>query len=192
MKKIEIIWRHLLYQVWEKEENHFVQKKLAKQFGFSLSTISQALKAPRKMGAVRVSSRFFTLSDPEKLLYYWASVRNLEKEVVYRTKVNLPILEIEGQMPARVIFGGYSAYRLKFGLCPADYDKVIIYSQDSKALKKRFPLDKGYPNLWVLKADPFLKNYGQITPLAQIFVDLWNLPDWYAKEFINNLREKLK
>ena len=191
MKKIEIIWRELLFQAIEKKTRQFTQKELAEKFGFSTSTIFQALKTPRKMGAVRVTGRFFVLEDPEKLLYHWASARDLKKDILFAGKVDLPILEIEGRMPPGVIFGGFSAARLILKEPPADYDKVYVYTLDPEKIKERFKLEKGKENLFVLKADPFLGNYGQITPLCQTFVDLWNLPEWYAKEFVQALREKI-
>lgn len=199
MKKIEIIWRELLYQAIEKKNRRFTQKGLAKKFNFSTSTVFQALKAPRKMGAVRVTGRFFVLEDPEKLLYHWASVRNLKKELVFSLHVELPIFEIEGRMPPGIIFGGYSAARQILKEPPADYDRVFFYINDqllsleetSKKIKERFPLGKGRPNLFALKADPFLGDYGERTPIAQTFIDLWNLEDWYAKEFVNSLKKKI-
>ncbi len=198
MKKIEIIWRELLYQAIEKKNlphrqagHQFTQKDLAAKFGFSTSTIFQALKMPRKMGAIRVTGRFFVLEDPEKLLYHWASARNLKKDILFSGKIDLSILETEGQMPPGVVFGGYSAARFILGEAPADYSKIFVYSQDGQEIKKRFEFRKGEPTLFVLKADPFLKNYGQHTCLAQTFVDLWNLDDWYAKEFVNRLKRKI-
>lgn len=229
MKKIEIIWRELLYQVLEKGNNRFVQKKLAEKFRFSTSTVFQALKTLRKMGAVRVFGRDFVLSDPEKLLYHWASFRDFKKEIVYQTRVDLPVLEIESSMVAEAIFACFSAYRLRFNEAPADYDAVYVYvklkSQMSKLpkpflsakgpaastcrrvrfgagkttiqmsnlekFKSRFPQTRGQPNLFVLKADPFLGGYGQITSLGQTFVDLWNLSDWFAKDFIKSLKERI-
>jgi len=198
MKKIEIIWRELLYQAIEKkslgvgeEGRRFTQKDLAEKFGFSTSTVFQALKAPRKMGAVRVTGRFFVLEDAEKLLYHWASVRNLKKDIVFSGKIDLPILEIESQMPPDFVFGGYSAARFILGEPPADYAKVFVYSWDLEEIKKRFLFQKGQPNFFILKPDPFLRNYGEHTCLAQTFVDLWNLDDWYAKEFVNSLKKKI-
>jgi len=191
MKKIEIIWRELLYQALEKSNRQFTQKNLAEKFNFSTSTIFQALKAPRKMGAVRVTGRFFVLEDPEKLLYHWASVRNLEKDIIFSTRVDLPILEIEGRMPPDAVFGGYSSARQKLAEPPADYDKIYIYSQNLSEIKQRFGSQKGSENLIVLKPDGFLTDYGQTTSLAQTFVDLWNLPDWYAKEFTGALKTKI-
>jgi len=191
MKKIEIIWRELLFQAIEKKNRRFTQKDLAKKFRFSTSTIFQSLKIPRRMGAVKITGRFFILEDPEKLLYHWASVRNLEKDLILKGKVNLPILEIEGQVPPQVIFGGYSAFRQTFKTAPADYDKVLIYAPNKDIIEKRFKIEKGRENLFIFKADKFLANYGPITPLAQTFVDLWNLSDWYAKEFTKALKKKI-
>lgn len=202
MKKIEIIWRELLYQSLEQGNNRFVQQELAAMFGFSTSTIFQALKMPRKMGAVRVGGREFALTDPEKLLYHWASVRDLGQDIVYRTSVKLPVMEIESQMVPGVIFSGFSAFRLRFRDAPADYDQVLVYlenqkpktensSPDIEDIKQRFPVQRGTPNLTVLKADLWLSHYGQTTTLAQTFVDLWNQDTWYAKEFTKSLRERI-
>lgn len=191
MKKIEIIWRELLYQAQEKKNRRFTQKDLAARFNCSTSTVFQSLKMLRKMGAVRVTGRFFILEDPEKLLYHWASVRNLEKDILYKARVNLPILELEAQMPGSVVFGGFSAVRLKLNEVPADYDKVYVYTKDLGEIKKRFTLQKGSPNLIILNADPYLKDYGQTTTLAQTFADLWNVREWYAKEFVKALKQKI-
>ncbi|OGD94870.1 hypothetical protein A3F02_00600 [Candidatus Curtissbacteria bacterium RIFCSPHIGHO2_12_FULL_38_9b] len=208
MLKIEIIWRELLYQTIEKRSliannaiRYFTQKDIASKFGFSTSTVFQALKVPRKMGAVRVSGRNFTLEDAEKLLYHWASFRNLQKDVMLSAFVNLPVLEIEARMPPEIVFGGFSAAKEILGEnVPADYDKVYVYAEKINEIRKRFEIGKGpsvlqarqgRANLTVLKADKFLASYGQITTVAQTFVDLWNLPYWYAKEYTRNLKEKL-
>ena len=191
MKKIEIIWRELLYQALEKRQNRFVQKDLAQKFNFSTSTIFQALKMLRKMGAVKVGGREFILQDPEKLVYHWASVRDIGRDISYATLVNLPILELENSMLPEAVFACFSAYRLRFNDAPADYDQVWVYSDKIEEIKKRFPPSKGRVNLYVLKPDPYLLNYGSITTLGQTFVDLWNQDSWYAKEFVNSLKGKI-
>ncbi len=191
MKKIEIIWRELLYQAIEKGNRQFTQKDLAKKFNFSTSTIFQALKTPRKMGAVRVTGRFFVLEDPDKLLYHWASVRNLDKDTIFSTRVDLPIPEIEGRVPPGAVFGSYGSAKQKLTTPPADYDKVYIYSQNLSEIEERFGRQKGNENLIVLRPDDFLANYGQTTTLAQTFVDLWNLPEWYAREFTSALKKEI-
>ncbi|PIQ69848.1 hypothetical protein COV89_03635 [Candidatus Shapirobacteria bacterium CG11_big_fil_rev_8_21_14_0_20_40_12] len=191
MKKIEIIWRELLYSALEKDERRFEQKDLAAKFGFSTSTVFQALKIPRQMGAVRVTGRYFILEDPEKLLYHWASVHNLENDILASFKVGEPVLDIEAKMPPEVIFGAYSAARMSLTTPPADYDKVYIYTDDIEKIKDRFEVKKGIPNLFILKQDEFLSDYGQKTVTAQTFVDLWNLKDWYAKEYVKAIKEKI-
>lgn len=194
MKKIEIIWREILYQTIEKKIFQFTQKDLAGKLDVSTSTIFQALKTPRKMGAVRVTGRFFVIEDAEKLLYHWASVRNLQKDIIFKTRVNLPVLQIEGLMPPDVIFGFYSGARQILAMPPADYGTVYVYIKNLKIiekLKERFVFTKGYPNLFVLKGDKLLDFYGSKTTIAQTFVDLWNLADWQAKDFTKDLKEKI-
>ncbi len=193
MFKKEILWREILNQAIENKKLEFTQKELAKKFSFSLSTVFNALKIPRTQSAVAVSGRNFRVADTEKLLYIWATQRNLKKEIVFKTFTSKSAKEIEGLMPANIIFGAYSAYTQKYSAAPADYDKVYVYADEAglEAIKKRFPETKGTANVFVLKSDPFLKPYGNLTPDSQTFVDLWNLADWYAKEFLNKLKEKI-
>lgn len=192
MLKKEIIWRELLYQVLEKKHNKFQQKDIAQKFKFSLSTVNNALKVPRRLAAVKVTGRFFIAQNPEKLLYLWATFRNLEKDTLYKTYVNTSPKEIESTVPPKTVYGAYSAYVKLFNEAPADYDKVYIYVQEKALpeLKKRFPESKKPANLFVLKADKFLKNYGPTTTLAQTFVDIWNLSDWYAQDFYRDFKRK--
>lgn len=189
MLKKEIIWREILYQVIEKKQYQFTQKELAQKFKFSLSTVFNALKIPRANGAIKVFNRFFRVIDKQKFLSIWATFRNLNKDIIYQTRVDLLIKKIEGELPADIIPTAYTAYCLKFKDAPADYDKIYIYAKDLSQIKKRFPFKKGVANLIILKPDDFLKNYGVFPPLCQIYVDLWNLPEWYAKEFLNNLEK---
>lgn len=191
MLKKEIIWREILYQTLEKKQYRFTQKALAQKFKFSLSTVFNALKIPRASGAVKVSGRFFNVINKQKFLSIWGTHRNLVRDIIYQTRVDLPIKKIESELPADVMPTAYTAYCLKFKDAPADYDKVYIYAKDLSQIQKRFPLQKGRANLIVLKVDNFLENYGNLPPLAQIYVDLWNLSDWFAQDFIKVLKEKI-
>ena len=147
MKKIEIIWRELLFSGLEKNERHFEQKKLAKKFGFSTSTVFQALKIPRKMGAVRVTGRFFILENPEKLLYHWASVRSLEKDILSAFRIEDPVFEAEGKMPPEVIYGAYSAARLKLDV-PIRLRQNLCLFRSARKNKRKNNSDQG-------SAEPF-------------------------------------
>lgn len=189
--KKEIIWREILWQSIEKKVRQFTQKELANKFSFSLSTIFNALKVPRASGAIEVKGKFFVVRDQEKFLNIWATFRNINKDIIYQTRVDKPVTEIEGMMPSSAIFTACSAFRLKFNEAPADYDRVYVYCADLEEIKKRYPLRKGNANLVVLKPDAKLQAYGAVVPLPQMYVDLWNLSEWYAKDFLNGLKEKI-
>ena len=192
MTKKEVIWREILFQSTENKKFEFTQKELAQKYGFSLSTVFNALKIPREANIIE-GKRGFRIQDIEKFLYLWATFRKIKKDIIYQTAVKKGVFEIEGEMPPNVIFAAYSAFLKKYKQAPADYDKVYVYVEEKnlKEIKNRFPLQKGYQNLIVLKADPWLKNFGKLTPDCQTFVDLWNLPEWYAKDFLNALKEKI-
>ena len=193
MNKKEIIWREILFQAIENKKIEFTQKQLAQKYGFSLSTVFNALKVPRSSNCIETSGRGFKVSDIEKWLYLWATFRNLKKDIIYQTHTEKRVKQIEGEMPPNIIFSAFSAYFKKYKDAPADYDRVYIYSdkENLKKIKSRFPLKKGYVNLIVISADPWLSEFGKITPNCQTFVDLWNLSEWYAKDYLNALKEKL-
>lgn len=191
MLKKELIWREITTKALDEKIYQFQQKSIAKQFSISVSTVFNALRGLREIGAVKVGGRSFTITDLEKLLTFWATQRNLQRDVIYATHVDATVREIESAMPPEVIFGAFAAYRIRYNDVPADYDKVYVYSTNQAAVEKRFPQKKGYENLFVLKTDPFLKAYGLTIPIAQLYVDLWNLKDWYATDFLNALKKRL-
>lgn len=195
MSKKEIIWRHILDRVLSAEQIQFQQKEIARHFGYSLSTVFNALKIPRETGAIKVTGRFFVVENAEKLLYLWATFRRLQSDIIYATRVEKNASAIESLMPPKIIYGAYSAYAKLFGDTPADYDKVFVYADENavKEIKNRFPPKTGQANLFALSADSELKKISAkgITPVPQIFVDIWNTSDWYAKDFIQAIREKI-
>lgn len=193
MKKIEMIWRQILFSRLEKGIIEFTQKGLAEKLGFSTSTVSLALSPLRQSGAVKVTGRNFRLVDPKKILYHWASQRNLSKDVLYKTKVDLPVQELENSLPPQAIYAAYSAFTKRFNEAPADYDTVYFYIPKAvlPEVEKRFPKQEGKSGLVALTADLHLKKYGPLTPLSQTFVDLWNLPQWFARDFYLSLEEKI-
>lgn len=194
MKKVEVIWREILYQILEKEaRGPFTQQRLAKEFGFSTSTVFQALKVPRQIGAIQASGRQFRVISLEKLLYFWGTYRRLEREIVYQTWASDDAVKIESMLPDGVVLGAFSAYRWHFKGAPAEYDRVYIYASSVDELRRRFPQNRrGASQLFVLKMDPWLARYGPATPWGQTFADLWNIPTWYAQEFAQALLERMK
>lgn len=200
LSKKEIIWRHILTEALTNKITIFTQKDIASYFHFSTSTVFNALHIPRKSGIVEVTGTFFRLRDFEKLLYLWATHRNFKRDIIYKTYVESKNpLEIEGKMPPDVIYGAFSAFRFIHKEAPADYSEVYIYTDNLEEMMRRFPQaaekrtrkSRRKANLYVLQPDPFLKSFGKITPDPQTFVDMWNIPEWYAKDFLQALKLKM-
>jgi len=187
MKRIEEVYREMLFQSIEKKNSSLTQSYLAKALNVSLSVVNLALKPLRNMNAVKIKQRSFDVIDKRKILYYWASIRNLEKDIIYKTRAEKPVKQIESEMPAGIIYAAYSAYKFKFKDVPADYSEVYAYSEDAEEIEKRFPKNNKIPNLFVLKKG---RNMKEMTA-AQIFVDLWNLKEWYAKDFLMAMEARL-
>lgn len=145
------------------------------------------------MNAVKITKMNFKIIDVRKILYLWASIRNIEKDIIYNTRAEMPVIEIERSMPD-IVYGAYSAYKFKFKDVPADYSEVYVYSDEKELeeLKKRFPKNEKNPNLFVMKKDSNMEKYSRTGAIAQIFVDLWNLKHWYASDFLKALEERLK
>jgi len=194
MKKIETIWHHILTGALSEGEFRYTQQELARRFQYSLSTIHHALRTPTEMGAVRKAGKFFVLQDFKKLLYYWASFRTLSRDLLYETAANLPLREIEGLALPGSIYGAYSAAKRLLGEPPADYSKVYFYILPDRLaeFQRRFPpRSKQSANTFALKMLPVMANYGPTTTFVQTFVDLWNLTDWYARDFTQALETKI-
>lgn len=190
MKQAEQIFREILYQAMEQKKRTLTQAGLSRELKLSLSAVNSAVKTLERIGALEIRQRSFLVLDLKKILYYWASIRNLPRDLIYATRVEAPVREIEKMLPDNnIIYTAYSAYKLKFKEVPADYSEVYVYGEES--IKERFPERKGPPNFFVLKKDCSLNKYGKTTTLAHTFVDLWNLKEWYAKEFVKAWEEKM-
>jgi len=194
MKRKELVYRELLEHAIGKKRERLTQLGLSKKLGISISTVNNAIRPLRALGAVAVKPGALLVMDAEKIAAYWGSVRKLKGEIAYETRAVGGVREIEGGMPSEAIFTAYSAYRLLFDDAPSDYGEVVIYA-DGKALeeiKRRFPEKGGPANLIVLKPDRFLARMalGGCAPLSQIHVDLWNLGTWQAKEYLNALERQ--
>lgn len=189
MKKNEFIWRHLLIQTLN-QQNVFQQQALASLFKVSSSTVNSAVKPLRELGGVKVEKRGFQVIDYEKILFHWANHRRLSTDIKFQLRVNLPILEIEGRLPDQTITTAYSACREQFIEPPTQYDKIYCYHASPKTVADRFLGETvpGPANLFILQADPYLADP---ISLPQLFVDLWGLSDWYAKEFTNLVQSKM-
>lgn len=195
LKKNEWVYRQILTGTEEEKKTRFTQLELSKHFKISLSTVNNALEPLERMGSISKHQRYFSVIDRKKVLLYWATVRNLQKDIIYSTRMNALIKEIENSVPSDAVFTAYTAYKLLYKETPADYSEVYFYLPQTSLpeVKERFPESKGPPNVFVLEGDPFLFRREQHTvPVPQLYVDLWNLKEWYAQEFLNALEKRLK
>jgi len=191
MKKIEFVYRELLFQALEKGKNSFTQSELSTRLNVSLSNVNHALQPLRRMNAIEVNPRNFSVVNAKKILLFWASTRNPGQGLVYSTRVEKPVRGIEKGMPPDAVFTAYSGFKFRFRETPADYSEVYVYAGDLDEMQKRFPERKGNPNLFVLEKDCLMEGYGKTATMGQIFADLWNLPEWYAKDFLKELEAKI-
>jgi len=184
MLKIEYIWRELLYRAIEQKNPDFSMIELAKIFELSTSLVAHAILPLRQLKIVKIGKTRSTTIDTERLLFFWATRRNLNKEIIYQTHSHLPVFGREASMPPEALPTAFSAFHFYFeDQLPAEYENIYFYTEKPEKIKKRFPAKpKKEPNIFILRADPYLQKYKKIT-LAQIFVDLWNLSEWYAKDF---------
>ncbi len=196
MKKIELVYNEILFNSLEKKNNYLTQAMLSRNLGISLSTVNLAMKPLTRMNAVTIKRMGFRIIDTKKILYYWASIRNLEKDIIYSVRLDEPVRNIEKQMPDNIVFTAFSAYKYKFKDVPADYSEVYVYGSENiirrtKEKKSKVKNIKKNPNLFVLSKNDVMHRYGKTATLANLFVDLWNLRQWYAKDFLKSLEEKI-
>lgn len=195
MFKIEYVWRELLDRVIEKRNPDFTITELARKFFLSTSVVNHALIPLRDLNIVRVNKTSSKVVDWERLLFFWATRRNLKKDIIYSTFSPLPVYDREGLMPSEVISTGFTSFRYLLNKTPADYDHIYFYSNKIEKITKRFPNNKRPSNIFILRPDPYLLKSKKLG-LAKLFVDFWNLPEWYAREFqletLTRIREELK
>jgi len=186
MKK-ERVYREILYGVFERKNRFFKQLELKEACKLSLSTVNYALKPLEQMNAIEKKRFGFSVLDPKKILLYWASIRRLERDIVYQTYVDDSVEKIESEVPANTVFTAYSAFKFRFKKIPSDYSEVVVYGV-ARDFERRFGKARTQlkPNLIVLNLDEHLVKF-KIAPIAQIFVDLWNLKSWYARDFLKEM-----
>ncbi len=183
-----------------KGERSFTQANLSRTTGVSVSAVNKTVNELKRIAAADVGRRSFSVIDFQKLLLYWATHRNLDKDIVYSTSVGMDVSRIESTMPPGIAFTAFTAYKFLVGEPPADYGEVYVYAGTDamNIITDRFPPKKGVKNLFVLKADSFLERRIKNKELAascvglpRVFADLWNIRAWYAKEFTNRLLSAL-
>lgn len=181
-----------MFRTIEQKNQYFSITELSEKFKLSTSVVSHALVPLRGLGIIQVGKVKSKVIDTERLLFFWATRRNITKDIIYKTYSSLPVMEREASLPSGVYPTAYSYCRLFLKDVAADYSNIYFYSKDLKEIQQRFPPDdKNFPNLFILKADQCLTLY-KIVPIAQVFADLWNLQEWYAKDFSDLVLAKIK
>lgn len=192
MKKIETVWCQLLFDTLERRSSDFQQQILASRLSLSTSTVHHALRDLRRMGAVRVGGDGGSVIDAEKLLMHWANHRDFKKDIVQTLELADSVVEIEGLLPSGSILGGYSAVRHWYQEAPADYNDVYVYHANPHIVLDRFlSANRGDTGLVVLRLPQGIPIRKETTSLAHTFVDLWNMTDWMAKDFVRRVKEEI-
>jgi len=195
MKKFERVYREILIGVLDKKER-FTQLELSKKCGVSIALVNKILKKLENIGAVEIFPMQFRILDTSKILFDWATKRNIYKDIDEKCCVDMPIVEIEKSLP--FILTAYSAWHLLSKSVPFEYNKVYAYiPKDQKEILKIWlkdkPLTKGKENLFIIFIDDkhLVKNSKKKTaPIPQIFVDIYSLSGIESKYFVKDILEK--
>ena len=199
MKRQEAVYREIADGFIE-GRIRFTQLGLSENLKMSLSMVNKAVSALEAANAIRKDRRSFEVISFSRLMLYWATRRNLHKDILYSTRVSADTRDIERELPGGTAFTCYTAYKLIFKDAPADYSEVYAYATDEAAMeiKDRFPQQKGPQNLFILKPDRYIQEAAAEGRLkhssvskSQLFVDLWGLKEWYAAEYIKALEKRL-
>lgn len=192
-RKIDRILRETLNRFYTKGERFFNQKGLAQTCALSLGTVNPLIARLEQLGAIERRPLGFRLVDPKRALLYWAITRELPRDITYTTFVPQTAEELEADLPRGAILTAYSGFRSKFGKTPADYDHVFVYA-DADEIKRAFKPTRGEKrNLFVLTPDEHLRRLseGNLAPIVQIYVDLWQLGA-PASRFVEELEREFE
>lgn len=194
--KTERIFREILIGVLEGKERFF-QKEISQKCEISIGLVNKTIKKLELAGSLQIFKRGFSIIDPNKILLYWATRRNIQKEASgYYVKTSIE--QIEKTLPSPVIFTAFSGWKLLKKRTPADYREIYVYVYENERkmieewLKEKKPA-KGPPNLFIIftKDKHLVKNSkNNIAPLPQIFVDIYSISSMMGKYFLNDILEE--
>jgi len=192
MMKKEWVYREIACNALKERGGKFTELGLSKKFGISLSTVHNAVSPLVQTGIVSRLSRGFRLSDLGKLLAFWGTQRKLARDVILEGwAASAP--DAEKAMPSGIIWGGCTAYRLRYGETPADYSIIIVYADKKGTGEIARRLTGGQTKILVLEKDPHLVDYAEdgLCPSPQAYVDLWNLNDWQSANYRNAFGKRM-
>ncbi len=199
MFKEDAVIREILCEVLY-GNNAIEQKRISQLLRVSIGLVNKTVTKLDRMGAVSKTGRSYSVTSFKKVLMLWASLRNLQRDLIYSTRVGGSVREIERSLPDGSILSAYTAFNYLFNEVPADYSEVWTYVPEDilAEVKERFPSNNLPGNLYVLKTNTLLlensKRYSKginMVSVPQLYVDLWNIPSWYSKEYIALLERKI-
>ncbi|OWP57159.1 MAG: hypothetical protein B2I17_01915 [Thermoplasmatales archaeon B_DKE] len=199
MFKEEAVMREILCEVLY-GDNMVEQKRISQILRVSIGLVNKTVARLEQIGAMSKTGRKYSVTAFKKVLLLWSSLRNLQRDIVYMTRVNLPVRKIERDLPDGSILSAYSALNYMFNEAPADYSEVWAYIPENilPEVKTRFPPNNLPSNLYILKSDTLLLENARrfskgmsLVSVPQLYVDLWNIPSWYSKEYIALLEKKI-
>ena len=199
MLKQEAVIREILCQFLYNNDI-IEQQQISQSLNVSIGLVNKVISRLQGMGAVSKTGRRYSVTSFRKILMFWASLRNLQRDILYSTRVLGSVREIERDLPDGSILTAYTAFNYRFNEAPADYSEIWVYVQDKMIFefKNRFPFNTLPSNLFILKGDKLLeensKRYSSglnIVSIPQLYVDLWNIPSWYSKEYVTLLEKKI-
>ena len=201
----QAVYRDILEKQLRNPKQKFTENGIARELGVSPNTVSTAVRKLVDIGAAAIYGRYFEVMGVEKALLYWAATRRLQNDIAYATYTNKDTSYIERSMPGGTAYTAYTGYVNLFGNDAAAYGEVYVYATEAglPAIKRRFekalfsPASR-YANLIVLKPDKILNGMIEnnalekaTVPVTQLYVDLWNIKEWNAYEFIKKLKKRI-
>lgn len=193
MFKKEWIYRELACRQLEERGAKATELGLSRKFGISLSTVHHAVFPLKGNGIVAPLARGFRVVSLPRLLAFWGSERKLKREILWEGSAK-NVSEAERLAPADAVWGGFSAYRKKYGEAPADYSVLMLYVEEGREWDAKGRMEgKGNVKLLVLKKDEFMdeRATGGLCADPQIYADLWNVKEWYAADFRRALERRM-
>jgi hypothetical protein len=193
MPTVEVVWRHLLVAARAGRRRWSSITELAGELDLALSTTHRSLAHPMEIGVVEVGPiDGLQVLDPARLLLLLAAHRHIQRDVVRRSWVAVPVAEVEATASSlSVVLGGFGAVVAHLGVNRiADYTRVLFYGDPGLPDLAAAPAGEG-TEVWVAEPDAWLDRYGRVTPLAQAYADLFSMPGWQAARFIEHLDPKV-
>jgi hypothetical protein len=193
MSRKNIVFREILYRALELGESYMTQKSIAETCKVSLDTVNKVVRTLDKFYGVEKKPMGFRVINIQKILTYWACTRDLHKDICFATYTPNPVKKIESEMPLGTIFTAFSGYARRIGEIPS-YTEVYVYG-DAREIEAKFPKkETRKPNLIVLERDHHIGNVSRndAAPLAQIYVDLWQIGSQEAEKLMVDLDNVLR